>query len=239
MTSSARGRNNTYTRIAEAAATAAAGAALAAIVWSMVDLALVAAIVGASNGAIGGYRRIYRWRSVDGPLAFVLDSTWALLTTGAGLVAHLAAAVQRGRGRFVTELSERCNRHVYAHGFTVRRGFMLTIGNVVNGVGDVSAQPRRAHTVATHENVHVWQARWWGPAYPLLYGLWWPLGAAAGVVVWMRGGRKERLGKVVDTTAYYSNPFEWWAYSREGRWPPPGTIGRMTWGRPLARPRRP
>jgi hypothetical protein len=238
LSSTAPGRNNTYKRIAEAAATAAAGAALAAIAWSIVDLAVAAAIVGGANGAIGGWRGIYRWRSVGGPLAFVLDSTWALPMTAAALVAHVAAAVQRARGNYVTELSERCNRHVYATGFTFRRGFMLTTGNVVSGVGDIRAKPRRAQTVAAHEHVHVWQARWFGPAYPLAYGLWWPLGAAWGVVRWALGGRNEKLRKVVDTVAYYSNPFEWWAYSREGRWPPPSALPRFTWRKPITGPQR-
>ncbi len=81
--------------------------------------------------------------------------------------------------------------------------------------------------------MHVWQARWFGPLYPLVYGVWTVLGALVGVVAWVLRGRKERLWKVIDTTAYYSNPLEWWAYSREGRWPPPAAIPELTWRSPI------
>ena len=48
-----------------------------------------------------------------------------------------------------------------------------------------------------------------------------------------------RLAKSVETCAYYLNPFEWWAYSREDRWPPPGVVERLAWRRPLAAARTP
>ena len=73
--------------ILEAVATATAGAALAAAPWSLVGLGWPAAVVGAANGAIGGVRRIYEWREARGVAAFVLDSTWALPMSAAGLVA--------------------------------------------------------------------------------------------------------------------------------------------------------
>jgi hypothetical protein len=221
-------------KLAEAAACAALGAALAGAAWSLVDLALVAAIVGGLNGSIAGWRRIHCWRSVAGVLAFVLDSTWALITTAGALLVHLLAVIQRMPGNYVASLSERRDRHVYAKGFTLRRGFLTTIGNVVSGAGLTRSPGRRARVIDRHEHVHVWQARWFGPLYPLVYGAWTVLGAAFGVVAWAARGRKEeRLWKVVDTTAYYSNPFEFWAYSREGRWPPPGAIADLTWRRAI------
>ena len=195
---------------------------------------MVAAIVGGLNGAIAGWRRIYRWRSVAGVLAFVLDSTWALITTAAALFAHAVALVQGTAGNYVVALSERRDRHVYVRGLTLRRGFLTTVGNVVSGVGLTKSPSRRTRVVDRHEHVHIWQARWFGPLYPLLYGAWTVFGAAFGVVAWAARGRKEeRLWTVVDTTAYYSNPFEWWAYSREGRWPPPAANPDLTWRRPV------
>ena len=194
---------------------------------------MVAAVVGGLNGAIAGWRRIYRWRSVAGVLAFVLDSTWALITTAAALFAHALALTQRTSGNYVVSLSERRDRHVYVRGFTLRRGFLATIGNVVSGVGLTKSPARRTRVVDRHEHLHVWQARWFGPLYPLLYGAWTLLGAVVGVVAWGVRGRDERLRAVVDTTAYYSNPFEWWAYSREGRWPPPAANADLTWRRPI------
>ena len=190
---------------------------------------MVAAIVGGLNGAIGGARRIYRWRTADGIAAFVLDSTWALITTAGALVVHVVALAQRRQSNFVVALSERRDRHVYSRGFTLRRGFLTTIGNVVSG----ASSRRRDRVVEQHEHVHVWQARWFGPLYPLVYGVWTVLGAFAGLFAWALRGRKERLRKVIDTTAYYSNPLEWWAYSREGRWPPPAAIPELTWRHPI------
>ena len=194
---------------------------------------MVAAIVGGLNGAIAGWRGIYRWRSAAGVVAFVLDSTWALITTAGALVVHAVATVQRVPGNYVASLSDRRDRHVYAKGFTLRRGFLTTVGNVVSGAGLTKSPLRRARVIDRHEHVHVWQARWFGPLYPLLYGAWTVLGAAFGVVAWGARGRDEQLWNVVDTTAYYSNPFEWWAYSREGRWPPPAANADLTWRRPI------
>ena len=128
----------------------------------------------------------------------------------------------------MASLSERRDRHVYVQGLHVAPRLPDD---------DRQRRQRRRRVVAAtrvveqHEHVHVWQARWFGPLYPLLYGVWTVLGALVGVVAWAVRGRDERLWKVVDTTAYYCNPFEWWAYSREGRWPPPAAIAELTWRR--------
>jgi hypothetical protein len=189
---------------------------LAAVAWSVVDLAAAAAIVGGLNGAICGARRIYRWRSPAGVLAFTLDSTWALITTAGALVVHTVAALQRTPGNYLVSLSERHDRHVYARGLQLRPGFLTTVGNVISG----ASRTRRRAVIEVHEQLHVWQARIFGPLYPLVYGVWTLVGSAVGAVVWLASVRRERLIKVVDTYAYYSNPFERWAYKKEGRWPP-------------------
>jgi hypothetical protein len=168
-------------------------------------------------------------------LAFLLDSTWALITSGAALVVHAIALAQRVPGNYVMALSVRRDRHVYAAGLTLRRGFLTTIGNVVSGAG----RARRGDVIEAHEHVHVWQARWFGPLYPLLYGAWTVIGAVVGFVAWLARGRREAPMRVVDSYAYYSNPFEWWAYSREGRWPPAAAINDLTWRRPACRPCHP
>lgn len=221
-------------RSAEAAAASVAGGAIAGAAWSLVDLdlAVAAAVVGTINGVLAGWRGIYCWRSIRGWVAFVLDSTWALITTAAALFAHAVAALQRRPGNFVPELSERAGRHVYVKGFAPRSGFLTTLGNVVSGAGTGA---RRRRVVELHEDVHIWQARWFGPLYPAIYGLWTVLGGAVGAVRWLVRGRQERLWRVVETTAYYSNPFEWWAYSRQGRWPPPGAIASLTWRRSMGK----
>jgi len=230
-------RRRPSTSALEAATAGAAGGALGGLALSVVGLGWPGAVIGATNGGLGGWRGTYAWRRPTGPLAFLLDSTWALpLTTGA-LVTHVAAAVQRGRGGYVASLSFRANRHVYARGFRIRRGFLITIGNTVHGVGDDAlASPRRRRVVTDHEDVHVWQGRWFGPLFPVLYVGWLVVGGAVGAAVWAvrRGDRP--FGQVVETCAYYLNPFEWWAYSRDDHWPPASKVAGLGWRRPAVRP---
>lgn len=217
-------------RRVEAGTTSLAGAVLGLAAGSVVGLGVPAALVAGVNGAISGWRRIYDWRSPKGAGAFVLDSTWGLATTAGGLLAHGLGAV-RGEPGYVPELSERRNRHVYRRGFQPRKGFAITLGNVVNGAGDVD-NPRRARLVTDHEDVHVWQARGLGPFYPVLYCGWMAGGAVIGAVAWLTVLRHERFGKVVESLAYYANPLEWWAYSRDDHWPPSAMIARLGPKRP-------
>jgi hypothetical protein len=219
--------------VAEAVAAALVGAALGGAAGHLVGLTVPGALVGAANGAVSGARRIYDWSQPKGIGAFVLDSTWALATTTAGLICHATAVVQSDAG-YSHELSDRQNRHVYAGGLRVRRGFAITVGNVVNGAGDLS-KPRRRKLVTDHEDVHVWQTRWLGPMFPVLYGGWMAGGAIAGALAWLVGRGRTPLGKLVDTFAYYLNPFEWWAYSRDAHWPPRGKLEGVGWSRPIVR----
>ena len=155
--------------------------------------------VGAVNGAITGWRRVYDWGCSTGPVAFVLDSTWALPMTAAALISQ-ALGVLRGAAGYDESLSRRSNRMVFRRGFVPRRGFAITIGNVVSGAGDTSL-PRRRKLVTDHEDVHVWQSRSFGPFKPLLYGSWMVLGGGAGKVVWLVDRRSERFTKVVESCA--------------------------------------
>ncbi|NND73873.1 MAG: hypothetical protein HKN44_02600 [Ilumatobacter sp.] len=221
------------TPAAEAAATAVAGAALAGAAGALVGAAVPAAVVGGLNGAISGHRGIYDWRSVKGASAFALDSTWALGTTTAGLVAHAVAAV-RGDAQYSGALSRRANRHVYGRGMAIRRGFATTFGNVVNGAGDL-ARARRVKLVTDHEDVHIWQARAFGPLYPTLYLGWMVVGGAGGAALWALRRRDERFGRVVESVAYYLNPFEYWAYSRDDHWPPKQMVRALGPTRPMVR----
>ncbi len=217
----------------EAALTAVGGALLGATTGAAFGVAAPLAAVGAANGAISGWRSVYDWSSGKGWAAFTLDSSWAIASTAAGLVAHGVGAV-RGAPGYAAALSRRQNRHVYRRGFQPRRGFAITLGNVVNGAGDVG-RARRAKLVTDHEDVHVWQARLFGPAYPVLYVGWMVGGGAAGAVLWAATRRAEPFGKVVESVAYYLNPFEWWAYSRDDHWPPVGKVEGLGWRRPAVR----
>ncbi|MEM9516725.1 MAG: hypothetical protein AAGA42_17890 [Actinomycetota bacterium] len=222
-------------RRTEAVLAAAIGGALGSVVAAPLGLAALGAGVGATNGLISGWRSTYQWGTVRGNVAFALDSTWALPVTASGVASHAVAAVQRDGG-FDPPSSERQNRHVYRRGFVLRRGFVITVGNVVSGAGDVS-QPRRRRLVTDHEDVHVWQSRWFGPTYPLLYAGWMVAAGAYGGARWLLGDRPASLSRTVETYAYYLNPFEWWAYSRDDNWPPSGKVAGIGWQRPLVSPR--
>lgn len=232
-------------RLAEAAGVAALGAGFAGTVGASVGFGVASAVVGGLHGAVSGWRRTYDWKCSTGLVAFTLDSTWALPMTAAGLVAQAVGMVSP-TGGYVPELSERKNRHVYRRGFRLRKGFAVTIGSVISQAGDIE-RPRRARLVTDHEDVHVWQARWFGPAYPLLYGGWMVLGGFVGAARWVidRRRRGDRFTATVESAAYYLNPFEWWAYSRDDYWPPNDKVPGFGWQRPccapltVARPERP
>jgi len=205
-------------RVTEAAAVGAAGAALGAGAGALVGLAAPAAVVAATNGVVAGYRQIYNWQTQKGRLAFVLDSTWALATTSAGLVSQLIGRVTKSR--YDESLSRRSNRHVYERGFVVRRNFAVTVGNVVSGAGDTTDE-RRRNLVTDHEDVHIWQSRMLGPLFPVMYLGWMVVIAPVAVVGWVRGrlsgDRSTSLWAAIDRCAYWQNPLERQAYLRASR----------------------
>ena len=211
------------------------GGGLAGAVGSAVHptVGLVAAIVGGINGLVSGWRGIYQWRR-HGALAMALDSTWALIPVAGGLGAHLVAVLSRDPA-YVAGLSARQNRHVYRRGARLKPGFAFTVGNVISGAGDVD-NVRRRRLITDHEDIHVWQARWFGPFYLVIYGLWAAFGSMIGVLMWIRRGRTVPLGKMVESCSYYLNPFEWWAYSRDAMWPPSAKVLNLGWKKPAARP---
>ena len=85
----------------------------------------------------------------------------------------------------------------------------------------------------------MWQARWFGPFYP---GALRRVDARRAVPsassCGRRGADPSRFAKVVESCAYYLNPFEWWAYSRDDHWPPSGKVRGLGWRNPIVRPRR-
>lgn len=210
------------------------GAALGGLTTAIVGIPLVGAAIGGLNGVISGHRQTYDWRSTRGRVAFALDSTWGLATTAAALVAHALGTI-RGNPQYSAELSERQNRHVYGRGFQLRAGFATTYGNTVVGAGDV-VNRGRAKLVTDHEDVHAWQSRWFGPLFPVLYGGWMAGGAIVGAAAWLVGRRRASFVATVETVAYYLNPFEYWAYSRGGNWPPTGVAAGLGPTRPAVRP---
>ncbi len=195
-------------QLAEATALGAAGAVLAGLSWSTVGLAAPAAVVGGANGVLSGARGVYG-RDRAGALAFVLDSTWALATTTGSVGLHLVDGALRAS--YLPEISHRQNRHVYRGGFTPRRGYAVTVGNVISSAGDVSVDSRR-RLVEEHEETHVWQARILGPLFAPAYLGWSVIGAVIGAIQWLTfASPRPRLASVVDRLAYRANPFELWA----------------------------
>ena len=224
-------------RPVEAAAVGVLGGAFAFGVGSLLGTpwAVGFATVGVLNGLLSGWRGIYSWTCSKGLVAFTLDSTWGLPMTAAGVFANVIGLATRRTSGYVADLSERQNRHVYRRGFMPRKGYAITLGNVIGGAGDVD-RSRRRRLVTDHEDVHCWQARWFGPFYPSLYVGWMVVGGAVGMVVWVVKRRSDPFVKVVESAAYFLNPFEWWAYSRDDYWPPKGKVAGMGWSRPCCRP---
>lgn len=219
---------------AEAIAVGVAGAALGGATLTPVGLTPVGALVGGANGAISGWQQIYDWRRPSSVAGFVLDSTWGLLGTAMSVAVH---AVQRGRSDsgYHHELSRRQGHHVYVGGVRLKRGFAVTWGNVISNAAGTrgldpstaAGQSRRA-LIRRHEALHVWQNRIFGPFYLALYGSWAVVGGAIGLATGL--ARRRDVYRSIETLAYYDNPFEVWAYKRDGKWPPSGALDHLAWG---------
>jgi len=217
------------------------GGALAGVSWSLADLTSAAAVVGSLNGLIAGWLGVYGLGRGRGWAALILDSSWGLVGTATGLVLFTVNLLQPRSG-YEPELSQRQDRHVFSAGFRPRKGFAITLGNVVSNAGgsaglhgDSPEVIRRRRFVTAHEELHIWQNRWFGPLYQVFYLTWLATGAIVGSVAWPVV--KGRWWNVVETVAYYDNPFEYWAYRNDGYWPPRGLHPRLGWHRPLRRPR--
>jgi hypothetical protein len=181
-------------------------------------------VVAGANGAISGWRGIYDWRRAPGWAAAVLDSTWAMVGIAGSLVVHGLSRRGRDPG-YLRELSRRQNRHTYRGGFSPRRAFAFTAGNTITNARDVE-EPRRRLLSERHEGLHVWQQRWFGPLFPLIYGGWVLGGVVRGSIVWLRH-RGTKWSLVVERHAYYYNPFERWAYVADQNWPPARMVRLM------------
>ncbi|MDH3306819.1 MAG: hypothetical protein OEO77_04800 [Acidimicrobiia bacterium] len=223
-------------RLAEAMATAVGGGGLAwAMGWAL-GIAPYTAAVGALNGWVAGWRWMYEWRSGSGWLAFVLDSTWGLLGVTGGLVLNgVNALVYRKAAGYRPDLTYRTNHQAYAAGFSLKRGYAFTLGNAISGAAgsidldlEGSRNDRRRQFIRRHEALHVWQNRWFGPVYQIVYAGWLLGGTIAAVLVW--AFRRKEFGRVLETLAYFDNPFEYWAYRNDENWPPRDAHAAFVWG---------
>lgn len=210
--------------VLEAIAVAVGSAAVGALVLYPIGWAPVGAAVAGVNGALCGWRGSYNWRTGPGWAAAALDASWNLIGTTAGLGVHALSYAKRDPG-YLDDLSRRQGRHVYARGFSPRKKFAFTFGNVISNAADVS-DPDRRSLIEVHEGLHVWQQRWFGPFYPIGYGLWMLGGCISATAAWLPK-RRAPWFNYAERHAYYYNPFERWAYSADHRWPP-GRLVRLT-----------
>lgn len=215
--------------------TTVAGAALGGAVGLLggVPLAVAAGASAGLNGAFSGYRQVYDWRRAQGWFAFAADSTWGLLGTTLGNVLHLANLAGRKSG-YRADFSRRQNRHVFERGVALRRGFAVTHGNVISNAstGRGSLVEESRPFIDRHEGLHVWQSRIFGPIYQLVYVIWFAGGAAVGATAWAFKREKPRMKQMVETAAYYDNPFEFWAYKHDGHWETNRAEPTLKWRRP-------
>lgn len=220
--------------ILETAAVTTVGAALpASLVWLLGGprvVVIAAGAIGGLNGLVCGARQTYDWSRAKGWLAFALDSSWGLLGSMLALVVH--AINMAGDAEYRADHSRRRNRHVYERGFKLKRGYLVTIGNVISNAAGSGAtiedRPERVKLIDEHEDLHVWQSRIFGVLMQATYALWAVGGILYGFLFWLLAGRKD-LASIILTTVYYDNPFEYWAYRRDRNWPPTGSDPRVRW----------
>ena len=224
-----------FAGVSETVLAAAGGAALGAALGLLggAPAAIATAVCAGVNGALGGWRQVYDWRSAAGWFAFAADSTWGLLGTTLGSALHLANLTLPG-AVYREDLSRRRNRHWFDGGARLRPGFVWTLGNVVSnaspGKGPLTEKQRRL--IDRHEQLHIWQNRIFGPLYQAVYLAWFALGVVVGTAVWVVRRGKPSLFRLVETAAYYDNPFEFWAYKRDGQWDSNRADPVLKWRRP-------
>ena len=222
----------------EAVATGLGGGVLGGAALAAFGLGWPGVAIGAANGALGGWRGTYAWRRPTGWLAFALDSTWAAPLTAAALFTHAVAAAPTA--------TRRLRRRPQPAGQPPRLPARLPAAARVPHHDRQRRQRRRRprrHRCPPPPGRHRSRGR------PRLAG---PLVRPAATRSSTAAGRcsaersapscgpcaaaTSRSAKVVETCAYYLNPFEWWAYSRDGHWPPRGKVAGLGWRQPVVRP---
>ena len=159
-----------------------------------------AMLVAAGGGLIGGiYSAVAFGRGVYGfgpfsILGYLFDMSWSLPNTAASLLVWLPACMIAG-GDFVEpdDKSRRSGTFVYRDNPRGGGYDATTIGTVIGGGW------------SSHEEVHVWQARMFGPLYLPVYGVSWLLN----LLFRLCTGKLDELV----LQAYYRVCFEDWAYS--------------------------
>jgi hypothetical protein len=127
-------------------------------------------------------------------LGYVLDMTWSVLNTLVGLI-YIPVCLLAGGGFQNDSDTRRSGCFCYLSS-PRGPGWIMTLGTTIGGGWN------------RHEEVHVWQARMFGPVYFPIYGLCWLLNVIFRLIT----------GKVADAAveAYRRVCFEDWAYAAGG-----------------------
>jgi hypothetical protein len=159
-----------------------------------------AMIVGAVMGIVAGVYSAFALASNIYKLGFfsilgyIVDVTWSLLNSLAGLAIWIPAALIAG-GKFLTPTDDSRRSGSFVYDKNPRGGDFTngatTIGTVIAGGW------------SSHEETHVWQARLFGPTYLVLYGLSYVLN----YLFLLPFRRPDRM-----MAAYQRVCFEEWAY---------------------------
>jgi hypothetical protein len=166
---------------------------------------------------------IYNFRDWRGWAAFLLDYTWGFPGTALGyglqVVNHLTP-----NSNYDPAFSALVGSHVYRGGVGLP-GFTTTLGNVTTHLG---TGPGADDVMMNHEEVHVWQSRLFGPLFQTSYLGWAAGGVFVGTGYWLLHPNQDWFS-LVETAAYYDNPWEVWAYANDHNWPPPGANPALLW----------
>ncbi len=166
---------------------------------------------------------IYNFRDWRGWAAFLLDYTWGAPGTALGYGVQIINAFYPN-SNYDPALSALAGSHVYRGGIGLS-GFATTIGNVTTNLG---TGPGATDAMLDHEEVHVWQNRIFGPLFSTSYDAWTVGGYVVGTGYWLLHPSQDWFS-LVETAAYYDNPWEVWAYANDNNWPPPGANPALLW----------
>jgi hypothetical protein len=166
---------------------------------------------------------IYNFRDWRGWAAFLLDYTWGSPGTALGYGVQIINAFYPN-SNYDPAFSELVGSHVYRGGVGLP-GFATTMGNVTTHLG---TGPGADDVMINHEEVHVWQSRTFGPLFQTSYVGWLVGGFFVGTGYWLFHPNQDWFS-LVETAAYYDNPWEVWAYTNDHNWPPPGANPALLW----------
>jgi hypothetical protein len=166
---------------------------------------------------------IYNFRDWRGWAAFLLDYTWGFPGTALGYGVQVINAFYPN-SNYDPALSALVGSHVYRGGIGLP-GFATTLGNVTTHLG---TGPGADDLMINHEEVHVWQSRIFGPLFPTSYVGWAVGGVFVGTGYWLFHPNQDWFS-LVETAAYYDNPWEVWAYANDHNWPPSGANPALLW----------